>query len=201
MEWGAYKVKMDGKTCCFIGHREIKCTDKLKNKIEKLIRELVNKGVITFLFGSNSQFDDLCHQIVTELQKENSHIKRIMFTRRSEYAVKKGEKAELEEGWSKLLKKEVKLKDYEGEMMSDRLWSAGKASYVERNQDMINLSDYAMFYYDPYYQPPRRKYSKLSVGDYQPKSGTQLALDYAYQRKRGGKDITIINVYEEENEN
>lgn len=35
----------------------------------------------------------------------------------------------------------------------------------------------------------------------QPKSGTQLAFDYAYQRKRGGKDITIINVYDEDDEN
>ena len=82
-------------------------------------------------------------------------------------------------------------------MMSDALWSAGKASYVERNQDMINASDYCVFYYDPQYQPPRRKYSKRSVGDYQPKSGTELAFDYANQRKHSGKEITIINLYEE----
>ena len=92
-------------------------------------------------------------------------------------------------------KRDIKYKDYDGEMMSDRLWSAGKASYVERNEDMISTSDYCVFYYDPQYQPPRRKYSKCSVGDYQPKSGTSLAFEYANQRKRGGKDLTIINLY------
>ena len=66
---------------------------------------------------------------------------------------------------------------------------------------MIDDSQYCVFYYDPYYQPPRRKYSKRSVGDYQPKSGTQLALDYAYQKKRAGKVKMIINVYEDYDEN
>ena len=84
--------------------------------------------------------------------------------------------------------------------MSDRLWSAGKASYVERNQDMINASDYCVFYYDPQYQPPRRKYSKRDVSEYQAKSGTKVAFEYANQRKRGGRDLTIINLYVTEDE-
>ena len=79
--------------------------------------------------------------------------------------------------------------------MPERIENAGVARYVERNQEMINASDYCIFYYNPDYQPPRRKYSKRSVGDYQPKSGTQLAFDYAKQRERGGKAITIINVF------
>ena len=52
---------------------------------------------------------------------------------------------------------------------------------------MIDGSDYCVFYYDENYKPPRRKYSKRSVGDYQPKSGTKVAFDYANQRKNGGK--------------
>ena len=120
-----------------------------------------------------------------------------MYTCRSEYAVKKEEKEERERIAREVTKRDIKYKDYDGAMMSDALWSAGKASYVERNQDMINASDYCLFYYDPQYQPPRRKYSKRSVGDYQPKSGTELAFDYANQRKHSGKEITIINLYEE----
>ena len=190
------------RVCSFFGHRKIKYSEDLKKKVETIIEDMIKRyGVTTFLFGSRSEFDDLCHHIVTELQKNNPQIKRIMYTCRSEYAVKKEEKEEKEKSWSELLHREVKLKDYDGGMMSDRLWTAGKASYVERNQDMINASDYCIFYYNPYYQPPRRKYSKRSVGDYQPKSGTQLALDYAYQKKRGGKVLTIINVYEEDDEN
>ena len=65
----------------------------------------------------------------------------------------------------------------------------------------IDGSDYCLFYYNPCYQPPRRKYSKNSIGDYQPKSGTQLAFDYANQRKRAGKELMIINVCEEVDEN
>ncbi len=93
-------------------------------------------------------------------------------------------------------KRDIKYKDYDREMMSDRLWSAGKASYVERNQEMINASDYCIFYYDENYKPPRRKYSKRSVGDYPPKSGTALAYEYAWNRKRAQKLASIINVWE-----
>jgi uncharacterized phage-like protein YoqJ len=188
---------MEGKVCCFIGHRKIEKSVDLTQRVRDVISDLIeNKGVTTFLFGSRSEFDDLCHEIATEFQKNNPQIKRIMYTCRSEYAVKKEEKKDLEERWSKILKRDVKLKDYDGAMMSDRIWSAGKASYVERNQDMINASDYCVFYYDPQYQPPRRKYSKRSVGDYQPKSGTALAYEYAWNKKRVKKCVSIINVLE-----
>lgn len=186
---------MESKVCCFIGHRKIERSVELTQRVRDVINDLIgNKGVTTFLFGSRSEFDDLCHEIVTELQKKNPQIKRIMYTCRSEYAVKKEEKEDLKKSWSNLLKRDVKLKDYDGAIMSERLWSAGKASYVERNQDMINASDYCVFYYDSNYQPPRRKYSKRSVGDYQPKSGTALAYEYACQRRRGGKYLNFINV-------
>ena len=93
----------------------------------------------------------------------------------------KEEKKERERIARAVTKRDIKYKDYDGAMMSDRLWSAGEASYVERNQDMINESDYCVFYYNPEYQPPKRKYSKRSVGDYQPKSGTKVAFEYANQ--------------------
>ena len=108
----------------------------------------------------------------------------------------KEEKEERERIARAVTKRDIKYKDYDGAMMSDRLWTAGKASYVERNQDMINESDYCVFYYNPEYQPPKRKYSKRSVGDYQPKSGTKVAFEYANQRKNGGKDMWIYNIFE-----
>ena len=40
----------------------------------------------------------------------------------------------------------------------------------------------------------RCKYFKRSVGDYQPKSKTSLAFDYANQRKSLGRDLKIIDV-------
>ena len=188
---------MEEKVCCFIGHRKIDNGVELTQRVEETIRDLIkNKGVRTFLFGSRSEFDDLCHSIVTDLQKNNPQIKRIMYTCRSEYACMKEEKEERERIAREVTKRDIKYKDYDGAMMSDRLWSAGKASYVERNQDMINASDYCVFYYNEYYQPPKRKYSKRDISEYQPKSGTQIAFDYANQRKRGEKAVTIMNLYE-----
>ena len=170
---------------------------ELIKRLDTYIRYLIEEqGVQYFLFGSRSKFDDLCHQRVTKMQEIYPNIKRIMFTRRSEYACMKEVKEECERIARAVTKRDIKYKDYDGAMMSDRLWFAGKASYVERNQDMINESDYCVFYYNPEYQPPKRKYSKRSVGDYQPNSGTKVAFDYANQRKRGGKEITIINLYE-----
>ena len=77
---------MEGKVCCFIGHRKIEKSIELKQRVKDVINDLIeNKGVITFLFGSRSEFDDLCHSIVTDLQKNNPQIKRIIYTCQSEY--------------------------------------------------------------------------------------------------------------------
>ena len=132
---------MESKVCCFIGHRKIEKSVELTHRVRDAINDLIeNKRVTTFLFGSRSEFDDLCHSIVTDLQKNNPQIKRIMYTCRSEYACMKEEKEERERIAREVTKRDIKYKDYDGAMMSDRLWSAGKASYVERNQDMINAS-------------------------------------------------------------
>ena len=69
--------------------------------------------------------------------------------------------------------------------------NAGRASYVERNQEMINKSEYCVVYYDESYTPPRRKNSKRDLTDYQPKSGTKVAYDFAVKKCR-----QIINVFE-----
>ena len=71
--------------------------------------------------------------------------------------------------------------------------SAGKAAYVERNQAMIQASDFCVFYFNNEYLPASRKESKKAITSYQPKSGTGIAFDYA---KANGK--TIINLYTED---
>ena len=65
-------------TCCFFGHRKITETDELKSNLYSEIEKLIiNEKVNTFLFGSKSQFDDLCHTIVTELKEKYPYIKRV----------------------------------------------------------------------------------------------------------------------------
>ena len=143
---------MESKVCCFIGHRKIDKSVELTQRVSAVIQDLIeNKGVQTFLFGSRSEFDDLCHSIATDLQKNNPRIKRIMYTCRSEYACMKEEKEERERIARAVTKRDIKYKDYDGAMMEDRLWSAGKASYVERNQDMIDARDYCVCYYNEHY--------------------------------------------------
>jgi len=61
---------MKENTCCFIGHKTIKETEKLKAKLNETIEKLiVDKNVGTFLFGSKSRFNNLCYEVVSELSK------------------------------------------------------------------------------------------------------------------------------------
>ena len=186
---------MADKRCCFIGHRTSELTDELTELLKGTIRRLIlEEGVCYFLFGSRSAFDDLCHNIVTEFQKEYPHIVRVAYTRCSEYAVKAEEKEKLERSWASVLKTNVKLKDYDAEVQSDRVYSAGKASYVERNQEMIDDSDFCIFYYNEEYLPPKRKRTNRDLTTYQPKSGTRLAYEYAMQKVKT-KEKVVINTY------
>lgn len=63
-------------------------------------------------------------------------------------------------------------------------YTSGKASYVERNQAMIDNSDYCIFHYNENYKPQPRKQSKRDITYYQPKSGTTIAYKYAKQKKK-----------------
>ena len=165
------------KTCCFFGHRKLDETEELKNKLSEIIENLiVNEKVDTFFFGSKSQFDNLCHKIVTELKEKYPHIKRIYVRSAFQHIP----------DWYE----DSLLQHYEDTYFPEHIENAGRASYVKRNQEMINKSDFCIVYYDENYAPPRRKNSKRDLTDYQPKSGTKIAYDYAVKKKK-----EIINVY------
>jgi len=182
---------MNKKTCSFIGHRKIELTDKLKQKLKVVIEDLiVNQNVLTFLFGSRSEFNTLCHNIVTELKEKYPNIKRIAYTCRSETCVLESEREKWQELYSLIQRQEEQLLGYEEEFEHKTKYTSGRASYVERNYAMIETSDYCIFYYDENYEPEMRKYSKHSIGYFQPKSGTALAYTYAKQKKKH-----IINVF------
>ncbi|MBE7049020.1 MAG: DUF1273 family protein [Ruminococcaceae bacterium] len=165
------------KTCCFIGHRKINETDELKEKIYNTVEDLiVNKGVTSFLFGSRSDFDSLCKKIVTEFQEKYLDIKRTYIRAEYEY---------ISDSY-----KDYLLEKCDDTYFPEKVSGAGRASYVERNQIMINQSDYCVFYYDENYLPPRRRNSRRDLLDYQPKSGTKIAYDYAIKKKR--KIINLV---------
>ena len=68
---------------------------------------------------------------------------------------------------------------FEEEFEHKTKYEAGRASYVERNQAMINDSDYCVFYYDKNYFPLTRT-----------KSGTKLAYEYAVRKNK-----KVINLF------
>lgn len=80
---------------------------------------------------------------------------------------------------------------YEATYYPEQIENSGKASYVERNQEMINKSKYCVIYYDENYMSPRRRNSRRDLFDCQPKSGTKVAYDYAVRKKR-----EIINLFD-----
>ena len=144
-------------TCCFFGHRKITLTDELVRNLRIAIEHLiVEKKIDTFLFGSKSDFDELCLTTVTELKNKYPHIKRIYV--RAEFPY-------IDEKYQSYL-----LNKYDKTYYPDRLLNAGRAVYVERNYEMIDKSNYCICYYDGNYKPQKRN------------SGTKIAYDYASKK-------------------
>ena len=149
----------------------------ITNTIYNIIEDLIlNEKVDTFLFGSKSQFNDICYKIVTRLREKYSHIKRIYVRADFPY---------IDDDYKNYL-----LQNYEDTYYPEKMINAGKAAYVERNYEMINNSNFCICYYDESYTPQRRKNSCMDLIDIQPKSGTKLAYDYA---KR--KNIVVKNTF------
>ena len=163
-------------TCCFIGHRKIEQTPELKELLTQTICSLIELGVTDFIFGDHSAFDTLCYGTVSAIQEKYPEIRRIHF-RKDYQEISESERQFFVEG-------------YEDSICPGDVASAGKASYIERNQAMIRTSDYCVFYYDEHYHPPLRKESKRSVVSYQPKSGTRAAYEYALSQKK-----KVINLF------
>lgn len=183
---------MGNKSCCFIGHRQIAEVVNVRQKVFAVVENLVKSGVLTFLFGSRSEFDSVCYGVVTELKENYPDIIRIAYDTKSESSVLENNRIELEKVYSKFLNHDICLRGYEQIVKSKVVWKSGKASYIERNQLMIDDSDYCVFYYNVDYVPKQRLISKKSVNGTwtSKKSGTALAYEYAKH-----KDKIIINIF------
>lgn len=166
------------ETCCFIGHRKIRIINKLINIIYESIESMIkNDGINTFLFGSNSEFNDICFEIVSKLKSNFKYIKRIYV--RAEFPY-------IDDDYREYL-----LQKYDETIFPDKLLNSGRAVYVERNKYMIDNSYICLCYYDENYKPPRRKRNRRDLFDYQPKSGTSIA--HSYAEKKCDKVINVFN--------
>ena len=156
---------MPNITCTFFGHRKINVTEKLEKRVRDEIESLIiNEKVDTFLFGSRSEFIDLCYDIVSELRKVHPFIKRIYV--RAEYPF-------IDDSYKNML-----LENYEDTYFPEKIIDAGSAVYVERNFKMIDESEFCIIYFNEKYLPKNRK------------SGTKAALDYAVKK---GKIIKMFS--------
>lgn len=144
----------------FIGHRTINYTEALKDKLKQIVENLiVNENADTFLFGSKSEFNTLCYDVVTELQSKYGSIRRVYV--RAEYEF-------ISEEYKRHL-----LRLYEFSYFPKAVKGAGALSYVKRNQAMIDKSNTVVAYYDDQYMPPTKT-----------KSGTQMAVIYAIKNNK-----------------
>ena len=150
-------MKSREHTCCFFGHRKIDVTEELVSRLEGVIEDLVIKEEInTFLFGSKSEFDGLCLNVVAELKKKYPHIIRIYV--RAEFPY-------INEEYTKYL-----LKMYDETYYPKGIIKAGKAVYVKRNFEMVDKSSCCVIYYDDNYVSTKQK------------SGTKVAYEYAVKK-------------------
>ena len=166
---------MNKNTCCFFGHRYTELTTEQKSKLYNIIQALiVEKNINTFLFGSKSQFDDLCYQIVSELKINYPYLKRIYVRAQSPY---------INDNYKSYL-----LKSYEDTYYPNNLIKSGRFAYIKRNYEMINESEYCVIYFDKNYIPTKKSSSHQSG------SGTKIAYDYALKNQR-----KIINIFDKLN--
>lgn len=171
------------KTCSFFGHRKIGYNEKVKEKVKKIVENLiVYCGVRVFLFGSRSEFDGLCHLVVTQLKEKYQEIKRIAYTCKGETCILESEKNAWGKIYSRLHKPDVVLLGVEEEFNHKTKYTAGRASYVERNQAMVNDSAYCVFYYDENYLPKGRNIPLKAVGNINQTAEQRLRMHM--QRKR-----------------
>ena len=165
------------KECSFFGHRDTPQTEELKQKVRETVEQLiVEEKADAFLFGSRSKFDELCHMVVTELKEKYPYIQRIAYLCKHETACFVGESMKMKQHIKKLTGRDVYVPEYEDIRKSDRVNSAGRASYVERNQWMIEESHCLVLYCD--------EGGKLK------RSGTKLVWKYAKRKK----SILIFNL-------
>ena len=112
--------------------------------MESLILE---DNVDAFLFGSRSNFDELCHMVVTELKEKYPNIRRIAYFCKHETACLVGEGEETRRSIKNVTGRDV-CGRIRRNKKSDRVNSAGCTVYIERNQWMIDDSDFIIIYLD-----------------------------------------------------
>ena len=151
-----------GKICTFFGHREIRLTDELIGKLKKRILDLIKNGFDIFYFGGFGDFDELCWKIVTYYKKQYSYIKRIYVCEDYKFI----DRPHKRPNW-------LRDENYEEFIYLDISYTGFYKRIYFRNCEMINQSDYIIFY----------------VTNNVSNSGAYKALEYAKRKKKNYVNI------------
>ncbi len=166
--------------CCIIGHRVVEDLDK--KKLREIVLKLIKSGVDCFLFGTKSQFNDICYHVIKEF-KEEFNLKFCCYVCRNETAFTK--ETETERVVCASLN-HVDVDDvpiFDEIVRPEQILNLTRNSYIVRNKAMIDKSDCCLFYYD---RKVRLKQEKID--HCQTRSGTTLAYEYA-KKKLGVEKI------------
>lgn len=152
------------KKCAIFGHRTIEVTNELKAIITDTLKNMIEKEFIfDFYFGGFGEFDNLCWQIVSNLRKSNTCVRRIFCL--------------LDPKHKNPLKRPKWLNsgDYEEFIYLDLDCEYWYTRIYYRNCEIINHSDYIIFYVKNNY------------------GGAYKAMQYAIKQNKPFVNIAILN--------
>ena len=149
-------VKMNKTSCCFIGHRKVENKTEIYKLTKLCIESIItaNEDIKYFYFGSRSEFDEICLQIVTELKEIYPNLIRIYVRAEYKYI-------------TQIYERNL-LQIYDETFYSVKAKNAKKLVYIKRNEEMIDKSNICIFYYN----------------NKNLRSGTRIALNYAKKQNK-----------------
>ncbi len=126
------------KTCCFTGHRIIKLTPELVQRLRVAIVDVIGQGVTEFDDGGAIGFDMLAAETVIELKAEHPDIKlHLLLPCPSEEQIK---------GWtqSQIVRYEQILKSADSVAVVSEHYT--RDCMKRRNERLVEVSDYCICY-------------------------------------------------------
>lgn len=136
------------KTCFFAGHRPYRFTylpeeekeffDTLTGKIEKTVQELFEKGFDTFLCGGKIGFDIMCSEAVIKLKKKHPEVRLVCMLPFENHHT------DFPSEWQSRFIKILDACDFIDYVSPIDIMGC----YYDRNQKMIDNSEYMVTYFD-----------------------------------------------------
>ena len=126
------------KSCCFTGHRIIKITPELVQRLKDTIIKMITQGVTDFYNGGAIGFDMLCAETVIAIKAEHSDIKlHMLLPCPPEEQVK---------GWNK-----AQIERYNNILQAANCVTVLSEHYTDdcmkqRNERLVELADYCICY-------------------------------------------------------